>query len=138
MKTLALILLLTAPCLAAKPKTEWTPREPDYIRTAKGAVTSAGKDSSGYWVIVDPLVFFRADELSRERMIGYTFRSVVPEKLHAKSQMRVFQEKGDGEFGPRIGTYSSKLKLKLLVSSAVAEKPPRVKPFEASRFGGRD
>lgn len=137
MKTLALILLLSAPCLAAKPKTAWTPREPEYLRTSKGAIVSAGKDSAGYWVIVDPLLFFRADEMCRERMVGYAFRSVVPEKLHDRAQMRVMQEKDDGEFGPRIGTYSSKLKLKMLVSEAVVRKPvkPAKPQAEWSRWG---
>lgn len=132
-------LLWISSCFAAKPKTEWTAREPEYIRTSKGAVISAGKDSGGYWVIVDPLLFFRADDLTRERMIGYTFRSVVPEKLHEKSQMRIFQEKGDGEFGPRIGTYSQRLKLKMLVKQEVVVKAPQPpKDFVPSRFGGRD
>ena len=137
------ILLIFAPllwissCLAAKPKTAWTPREPEYLRTSKGAIVSAGKDSGGYWVIVDPLLFFRADDLRRERMVGYAFRSIVPEKLHERVQMRVFQEKGDREFGPRIGTYSHKLKLKLLVDREVVVKPPKpAKPqAEWSRWG---
>jgi hypothetical protein len=137
MKTLALLLLLAAPCLAAKPHTTWTPREPEYLRTSKGAIVSAGKDSAGYWVIVDPLLFFKADDLRRERMVGYAFRSIVPEKLHERVQMRVMQEKNDSEFGPRIGTYSHKLKLKLLVSEAVVVKPPKpAKPqAEWSRWG---
>lgn len=137
MKTLAILLLLAAPCLAAKPKATWTPREPEYLRTSKGAIVSAGKDSSGYWVIVDPLLFFRADDLRRERMVGYAFRSIVPEKLQERVQMRVFQEKGDREFGPRIGTYSHKLKLKLLVDREVVVKPPKpAKPqAEWSRWG---
>lgn len=130
-------LLLTAPVLAAKPKVKWTPVEPEYIRTSNGTIISAGKDSGGFWVIVDPLLFFKHDELTRKRQVEYTFQNVVPESLKAKSQLRVFQEKGDGEFGPRIATYSRQLGLKMHVKQEVVKKPPQPKkPFEASRFGG--
>ena len=132
-------LLWTYSCYAAKPKTEWTPREPEYIRVSKGAVISAGKDSGGFWMIVDPLLFFKADDLQKRRHVEYTFMSVVPEPLQSKTQLRVFQEKGDGEFGPRIATYSKKLGLKMLVKSEVVVKPPKSKrQIEASAFGGRD
>lgn len=131
--------LIASTVLAAKPKTAWTPRVPEYIRSSRGAITSAGKDSGGYWVIVDPIVFFKADADRQQRMVAYTFRNVVPERLHEKTQMRVMQEKGDGEFGPKVGLYSQRLGLKMLVTEAVAEKPKRqAKEFEASPWGGRD